>query len=72
MPTDPSAAGANGATSSSAVFAGFQPLTANFIYCPNQFFDVCLPNYSRGVVRLVGYILYKTLSQLDKNGNPVE
>jgi len=52
-------------------FQGFEPLTANYIYCPNQFFDVCLPNYPRGVVRLVGYILYKTLSHLDENGNPV-
>ena len=52
-------------------FQGFEPLTANYIYCPNQFFDVCLPNYPRGVVRLVGYILYKTLSHLDEKGNPV-
>ena len=35
----------------------FQHLTANFIYCPNQFLDVCLPHSSRGVVRLVGYLL---------------
>jgi len=52
-------------------FEGFKPLTANFIYCPNQFFEVCLRHYSRGVVRLVGYMLRKTLGYLDKNGNPV-
>lgn len=53
-------------------FAGFEPPTANFIYCPNQFFDLCLPNYSRNVSRLVGCLLYKTLGWLDKNGEPIE
>lgn len=53
-------------------FAGFEQLTANFLYCPNQFFDVCLPNYSRGVVRLVAYILRRTLGWLDENGEPIE
>lgn len=53
-------------------FLGFKPLTGNFLYCPNQFFDVCLPNYSRGVVRLVAYMLRRTLGWLDKNGDPIE
>lgn len=53
-------------------FPGFQPLTGNFLYCPNQFFDVCLPHYSRGVLRLVAFVLRKTLGWLDKNGNPIE
>jgi hypothetical protein len=53
-------------------FRGFEPPTANFIYCPNQFFDLCLPHYSRNVVRLVAHLLYKTLGWLDKNGNPIE
>ena len=53
-------------------FLGFQHLTANFVYCPNQFFDVCLPNCSRGVVRLVAYLLRRTLGWLDENGKPVE
>ena len=53
-------------------FPGFENLSANFVYCPNQFFDVCLPNYSRGVVRLVSYMLRRTLGWLDKNGDPVE
>jgi len=52
-------------------FPGFEPLTANFIYCPNQFFDVCLPNSSRGVVRLVAYMLHRTLGWLDRDGNPI-
>ena len=53
-------------------FNGFEHLTANYLYCPNQFFEVCLPNYSRGTVRLVAYMLRKTLGWLDKEGNPVK
>jgi hypothetical protein len=53
-------------------FNGFEHLTANYIYCPNQFFDVCLPNHSRGTVRLVAYMLRKTLGWLDEEGNPIE
>ncbi len=53
-------------------FAGFEQLTANFLYCPNQFFDVCLPNCSRGTVRLVAYLLRRTLGWLDQNGEPIE
>ena len=52
-------------------FGGFEHLDANYIYCPNQFFEVCVRHYSRGVVRLVAYILRETLGHLDKNGNPV-
>jgi len=52
-------------------FPGFEPLTSNFIYCPNQFFDICLPNHSRGVLRLVAYMLHRTLGWLDKDGNPI-
>ena len=50
-------------------FQGFEPLTANFIYCPNQFFDVCLPHCSRGAVRFVAYLLLRTLGWRDENGN---
>ena len=53
-------------------FEGFEPLNANFLYCPNQFFDVCLSHSSRGVVRLVGYLLRRTLGWLDRNGEPIE
>jgi len=53
-------------------FQGFEPLTANYVYCPNQFFDVCLPHGSRGVVRLVAYLLRRTLGWLDKDGQPLE
>ena len=53
-------------------FRGFEPLTANYVYCPNQFFDVCLPNCSRGAVRIVAYVLRQTLGWLDRKGNPIQ
>lgn len=51
-------------------FSGFALPTSNTTYTPNQFFDVCLPHYSRGVVRLVGYMIRKTLGWCDRDGNP--
>ena len=53
-------------------FNGFEHLTANYLYCPNQFFEVCLPHHSRGTVRLVAYLLRKTLGWLDTEGSPIE
>lgn len=52
-------------------FDGFEPFDANFIFCPNQFFDVCLPHNSRNVNRIVAYVLYQTLGFRDKFGNPI-
>lgn len=52
-------------------FRGFEPITGNYVYCPNQFFDVCLPNCSRGVVRIVGYVLRQTLGFVDRRGQPI-
>jgi hypothetical protein len=51
-------------------FAGFRLPTSNTTYTPNQFFDVCLPHASRGVVRLVGYMIRRTLGWSDVEGNP--
>src|ERR1035437_8711857 len=51
-------------------FAGFAAPTSNTTYTPNQFFDVCLSHYSRGVVRLVAYVIRKTLGWCDREGNP--
>jgi hypothetical protein len=51
-------------------FEGFAPPTSNTTYTPNQFFDVCLPHYSRGCVRLVAYLIRKTLGWCDEQGNP--
>jgi hypothetical protein len=53
-------------------FRGFARLQSNTTYTPNQFFDVCLPHYSRGSVRLVAYMIRKTLGWCDSDGNPQE
>jgi len=52
-------------------FVGYPPPTSNTIYCPNQFFDVVVPNYSRGVIRLVGYLIRQSLGWSDAHGNPM-
>ncbi|MCA9082026.1 MAG: hypothetical protein KDA58_15800, partial [Planctomycetaceae bacterium] len=52
-------------------FAGFEPLTGNYVYCPNQFLDVCLPHCSRGAVRIIAYVLRQTLGWLDEQGQPI-
>ncbi len=51
-------------------FSGFAAPASNTTYLPNQFFDVCLPHSSRGVVRIVAYMLRKTLGWCDANGEP--
>ena len=53
-------------------FRGYPPPSSNTVYCPNQFFDVVLPHSSRGVVRLVGYLLRQTLGWSDADGKPQE
>ena len=55
-----------------STFKGFRPPTSNTTYTPNQFFDVVIPHFSRGVVRIVGYLIRKTLGWCDANGNPQE
>ena len=54
-----------------AAFPGFDGLEANFLLCPNQFLDLCLPRCSRGAARIVGYLLRQTLGWLDAHGNPM-
>ena len=49
---------------------GFAPPSSNVTWCPNQFFDVVLPHFPRGVVRLVGYLLWQTLAWNDEQGQP--
>ena len=51
-------------------FAGFAAPTSNTTFTPNQFFDACLPYSSRGVVRLVAYLIRKSLGWCDSAGNP--
>lgn len=53
-------------------FPGFRPPTSNTTYTPNQFFDVVLRYGSRGVVRLVGYLIRRTLGWSDAEGRPRE
>ena len=55
-----------------STFRGFRSPTSNTTYTPNQFFDVVIPHFSRGVVRIVGYLIRKTLGWCDANGNPQE
>ena len=52
------------------VFPGFAAPTSNTTFTPNQFFDVCVPNYSRGVVRLVAFLIRQALGWCDAEGNP--
>lgn len=52
-------------------FAGYQPPTSNTTYTPNQLFDVVLPHASRGCLRLVAYLIQKTLRISDADGNPM-
>ena len=51
-------------------FTGFALPTSNTTYTPNQFFDVCLPHASRGTVRVVAFLIRKTLGWCDAEGNP--
>ena len=51
-------------------FPGFSAPTSNTTYTPNQFFDVVLPNASRGCLRIVAYLIRKTLGWCDAQGNP--
>jgi hypothetical protein len=53
-------------------FKGYHAPTSNTTYTPNQFFDVVLRHSSRGAVRLVGYMIRKTLGWSDAQGNPQE
>ena len=53
-------------------FTGFAAPTSNTTFAPNQFFDACLPYHSRGVIRLVAYLIRKTLGWCDTQGNPQE
>lgn len=51
-------------------FKGYAPPTSSTTYTPNQFFDVVLPHASRGCLRLVAYLIRKTLGWSDEQGNP--
>ena len=59
-----------GALTGAQVFKGYAPPTSSTTYTPNQFFDVVLPRASRGCLRLVAYLIRKTLGWSDEQGNP--
>ena len=54
-----------------ATFRGYARPTSSTTYTPNQFFDVVLPHASRGCLRLVAYLIRKTLGWSDEKGNPI-
>jgi hypothetical protein len=53
-------------------FSGFALLQSNTTFTPNQFFDVVLRHSSRGCVRLVAYMIRRSLGWCDKNGKARE
>lgn len=57
-------------TNAEVAFRGYAPPTSSTTYTPNQFFDMVLPNSSRGCIRLVAYLIRKTLGWSDAHGNP--
>lgn len=53
-------------------FPGFHPPVSNTTYTPNQFFDVVLRQGSRGAIRLVAWLIRRTLGWCDADGKPRE
>ena len=53
-------------------FSGYPAPISNYTYTPNQFFDVILPHYSRGAVRLCAYMIRQALGWCGTLGNPQE
>jgi hypothetical protein len=54
-----------------ALPGGFDPPCSNVTWCPNQFLELVLPHFPRGVVRVVGWLLWQTLAWNDAAGQPV-
>ncbi len=53
-------------------FRGFPEFRSNVLYCPKQFFSVVLPHSSVNCIRLVAYMLRKTLGWVDDSGEPLQ
>lgn len=53
-------------------FTGYPAPISNYTYTPNQFFDVVLPHFSRGAVRLCAYMIRQALGWCDADGNPTD
>ena len=56
--------------SEAETFDGFTRPTANFVRCPNQYLDLCVPRCSIHVARLVGYLIRETIGWVKHNGEP--
>jgi hypothetical protein len=53
-------------------FRGFPEFRSNVLYCPKQFFTVVVPNSSVNCIRIVSYMLRKTLGWVDESGEPIQ
>jgi hypothetical protein len=53
-------------------FRGFPEFRSNVLYCPKQFFTVVIPNSSVNCIRVVAYMLRKTLGWVDESGEPIQ
>jgi hypothetical protein len=53
------------------LFKGFPEFRSNVLYCPKQFFTLVVPNSSVNCIRLVAYMLRRTLGWVDETGEPL-
>lgn len=53
-------------------FRGFPEFCSNVLYCPKQFFTVVVPNSPVNCIRVVSYMLRKTLGWVDEVGDPIQ
>jgi hypothetical protein len=53
-------------------FRGFPDFRSNVLYCPKQLFTVVIPNSSVNCIRLVSYMLRKTLGWVNEAGDPIQ
>ena len=53
-------------------FRGFPEFRSNVLYCPKQFFTIVVPNSSVNCIRVVSYMLRKTLGWVNEAGDPLQ
>src|ERR1035441_762632 len=53
-------------------FRGFPEFRSNVLYCPKQFFTIVVPNSSVNCIRVVSYMLRKTLGWVNQAGDPLQ
>lgn len=54
------------------MFKGFPEFRSNVLYCPKQFFTTVIPHSPVNCIRLVSYMLRKTLGWVDETGEPLQ